>query len=894
MSFIDVVQAPLHRPSFERHKSIKDMRHAMTRQPSIIDQMLTSTLSKSSLQGSRHKLNDSMRHSVRKLMVHHINKAIAPSGSTRSIGSTISSALKSVNGSSQCQSRASIQEEEPISSVPSVPKLSAAQEEHIEDIRQAVIRLVADGNVHVELDGKDHVGYNHQGNLVFYTDENLHQRLALRVNPLLCRLTHFFWLMIFPTDARKGEMSFDHYQALMLRIHKVLLELFDVDESKILIREDWVRDTNATHHLTYELFHLSLFEIIDIWCDSLRPEDYCNLLFLLMHGIARIHDGSIELKRLEDVVYTDVIQQLEENPLSGIQIEAKLDEFIERREAKAAAAARALQEALQPTPIASIPENSTDDSSKVNLPQSMNFPFQDMAIQPPKPKQLDVYKVSQSLQAAPQPAITKVPPPARTVPPQPQITEKPAAKPTGFNLSQSNRVENAAAQPPPRNVNQAALHPKDMENILANASPIRNTNIISSSHRVSSLSPHARRSQFTNPHIKDSRAPSTTYATDTFNIRSLSAIPAIEEVRTPPEPQETKQPTDSRPVFSLAGAKSPMGHPIWKPQRPGNDANRFGAGQEPPKVSGGDAFAVKRLGGASQYSTGAADGRPLNYVGSMTPTSMEPLVSSGFGVLGGKTLHRTPKETSRGLVTGIVLAKADGRTGGIQADTIALPFNKASEMRPSMSSNDASWNGVSSKKRRYIAKRAGVYASEMVQSLANLSFGMGKQPSSSSTTLGTSKAASTTPQPTPPVVPSSGNIDGANGTSRFAQMYRSGQRLTPYASRSEGRHPLSDDKLAIQSSGATSGSATTSTPQRVDPLAINIAKPNEAVDRNLSNLQLNAQSIGRKPIERGNHQRQAPSPIRQPVLGMTHPAPFQGGTLQGIDCIVAKSLTKKP
>ncbi|CAK4134619.1 unnamed protein product [Aphanomyces euteiches] len=343
MSFIDVVQAPLHRPSFERHKSIKDMRHAMTRQPSIIDQMLTSTLSKSSLQGSRHKLNDSMRHSVRKLMVHHINKAIAPSGSTRSIGSTISSALKSVNGSSQCQSRASIQEEEPISSVPSVPKLSAAQEEHIEDIRQAVIRLVADGNVHVELDGKDHVGYNHQGNLVFYTDENLHQRLALRVNPLLCRLTHFFWLMIFPTDAREGEMSFDHYQALMLRIHKVLLELFDVDESKILIREDWVRDTNATHHLTYELFHLSLFEIIDIWCDSLRPEDYCNLLFLLMHGIARIHDGSIELKRLEDVVYTDVIQQLEENPLSGIQIEAKLDEFIERRETKAAAAAKALQ-----------------------------------------------------------------------------------------------------------------------------------------------------------------------------------------------------------------------------------------------------------------------------------------------------------------------------------------------------------------------------------------------------------------------------------------------------------------------------------------------------------------------------------------------------------------------
>ncbi|CAK4135110.1 unnamed protein product [Aphanomyces euteiches] len=286
MSFIDVVQAPLHRPSFERHKSIKDMRHAMTRQPSIIDQMLTSTLSKSSLQGSRHKLNDSMRHSVRKLMVHHINKAIAPSGSTRSIGSTISSALKSVNGSSQCQSRASIQEEEPISSVPSVPKLSAAQEEHIEDIRQAVIRLVADG---------------------------------------------------------EGEMSFDHYQALMLRIHKVLLELFDVDESKILIREDWVRDTNATHHLTYELFHLSLFEIIDIWCDSLRPEDYCNLLFLLMHGIARIHDGSIELKRLEDVVYTDVIQQLEENPLSGIQIEAKLDEFIERRETKAAAAAKALQ-----------------------------------------------------------------------------------------------------------------------------------------------------------------------------------------------------------------------------------------------------------------------------------------------------------------------------------------------------------------------------------------------------------------------------------------------------------------------------------------------------------------------------------------------------------------------
>ncbi|EQC41418.1 hypothetical protein SDRG_01387 [Saprolegnia diclina VS20] len=185
------------------------------------------------------------------------------------------------------------------------PKLIDAAD-HVDEIRQAVIRLVAEGEVVTALDPGASVSYDHQGDLKFYTDDNLQKRLELRYHPLLCRMTRVFWLTMVKPDADK--MEFDDYQRLFLRIHKVLIELFDLGESRIMIADDWKRDIDTHTNLEYEMFHLSLFELIDIWCDSLDADDYCNLLYLILNGITHRQSGSFRLRRLEEVAYIDVAE----------------------------------------------------------------------------------------------------------------------------------------------------------------------------------------------------------------------------------------------------------------------------------------------------------------------------------------------------------------------------------------------------------------------------------------------------------------------------------------------------------------------------------------------------------------------------------------------------------
>ncbi|OQR92928.1 hypothetical protein ACHHYP_03098 [Achlya hypogyna] len=218
------------------------------------------------------------------------------------------------------------------------PKLIDAAD-HVDEIRQAVIRLVAEGEVVTALDPDSNVAYDHQGDLKFYTDDNLQKRLELRYHPLLCRMTRVFWLTMAKPDAQK--MEFDDYQRLFLRIHKVLIELFDMTESKIMIADDWKRDVANHSDLEYEMFHLSLFELIDIWCDSLDADDYVNLLYLILNGITHHQSGSFRLRRLEDVAYIDVSE--EANNLSSPLITNFLDS-VEKAQNKKLKALREAEE----------------------------------------------------------------------------------------------------------------------------------------------------------------------------------------------------------------------------------------------------------------------------------------------------------------------------------------------------------------------------------------------------------------------------------------------------------------------------------------------------------------------------------------------------------------------
>ncbi|KDO17543.1 hypothetical protein SPRG_17049, partial [Saprolegnia parasitica CBS 223.65] len=180
--------------------------------------------------------------------------------------------------------------------VPTVPRLLG----HTNTLRRVIEHLVRDGKL-----GDAAEPYDRQGNEAYYTSENVARRLGIRYDPTLLRLTRQFWAAVVPPT--KDTMDIESYQRLYLRIHKYLIERFDIRDSKAKIQDDWLRDTNNDSSLLdYELFHLSLFELIDVWCDSLDANDYVRLLYAILDGVSHVEHGRIHLRKLRHVRFRDV------------------------------------------------------------------------------------------------------------------------------------------------------------------------------------------------------------------------------------------------------------------------------------------------------------------------------------------------------------------------------------------------------------------------------------------------------------------------------------------------------------------------------------------------------------------------------------------------------------
>ncbi|KAF0683782.1 Aste57867_24166 [Aphanomyces stellatus] len=950
---------PSKKSSFERHKSIKDVRVAMTRQPSIIDAMLSSTLSKSSLHDSKGRLTDTMRQSVRTTMAAQLIKTL----SRKSVGSTISSAAKTVHAAHSIAKKYSI-EEEPSSLAAALPKL-AVHEEHVEELRQAVIRLVADGEVKVEKSPGEHVSYDRQGDLKYYTDENLKQRLSMRVHPLLSRISRLFWRMIVCESGPDAEhddglsMEFDGYQNLMVRIHKVLIELFDLDESKLLIKEDWVRDTNASHVLPYELFHLSLFELIDIWCDSLDPDDYCNLLFLIFNGIARMQGSEFVLMRLQDVQYTDVVEELHMRPLTACQIELRLDEIDQALAAQAAAeaaakAAKAARDAAPPPdpPIEASSEalpppdttNGSDNAEEFALNIPSGLMGNDRTVADIRPTKLHKVKM---VTHAPSAEPTYRPDAVASV--KPDLSHRPDGDLNSFHAPPKHKTSTLAqapappphdavdtAKPPPveppsprhasnsgRPLNQV-VPATDMDNVLAHANASAHMSLTPHHnpqfdgqirHASLARAPPPRKSNARNPNLKEPNksfykqypTPRTS-SVDGFSIISygMAAQPGNDLTSIEPTPVPTPEPVaplasvvgagasnDGRTSFSLAGAKSPRGHPLWKPKRPMNNDtnNRFGLGVSPGNVSGGDIFAVKGLGGRGdgQVLTG---GHPFNYAAaSPTPTmDMGPLSGFGIGIQFGKPHYKPPKDVPNRPITGIVMAKRDSFNGigvsGMGGHATAVPSLsqqfKQGELRPAAQfNNDRNMGG---RNGRRLSKKAGAYASEMVQDLAALSFGTSRQAPTRGANGGRPPLAG------PPMSPTVRDVGEMRlgSPSAYAKIYRGGQRMVSHlTSQHVDRDSNFDGQLVAQRMAADPPESPRR-PQTYGNRSNSPRKP-AAMDRNMASLKLNAQAIGSTNTDPASRPRGpvGGTVVRKPLASK---APTQE-LGQGID-VLARALQR--
>ncbi|DAZ95111.1 TPA: hypothetical protein N0F65_009742, partial [Lagenidium giganteum] len=150
------------------------------------------------------------------------------------------------------------------------------------------------------------VEYRKQGNLDLYSEDNLKKRVAMQENTYMIALTQRLWQTAIKGGSQK--LCYPEYEAFMLRLHRLILPEFDYNGSKRLIQDDWTRDTDGRDHLDYRFFHFSMFELVDLWTDTVDSEDYISLLYCIMHSLMYEFNDKYQLRSLEDIAPVDVLK----------------------------------------------------------------------------------------------------------------------------------------------------------------------------------------------------------------------------------------------------------------------------------------------------------------------------------------------------------------------------------------------------------------------------------------------------------------------------------------------------------------------------------------------------------------------------------------------------------
>jgi hypothetical protein len=150
-------------------------------------------------------------------------------------------------------------------------------------VRERAEQVVAHGLVIVTNDDENHsedIPLWQQGDLDLYTPDVLIKRHALRVDPGIVAETTKAWDISEVASCRdvKGHLLQRGFVQLLACFHAILMGTDDIQSSEKAAAEEWTKDTGGMDYMTYKQFHRSLFEVADLWCETIELQEYVDFL----------------------------------------------------------------------------------------------------------------------------------------------------------------------------------------------------------------------------------------------------------------------------------------------------------------------------------------------------------------------------------------------------------------------------------------------------------------------------------------------------------------------------------------------------------------------------------------------------------------------------------------
>lgn len=129
-------------------------------------------------------------------------------------------------------------------------------------------------------------------------------RAALRVHPLMAEVLEVWWETAIrsscseegaghPADLDHARLGEAGYIEMVRKICKAMICEYDEAEATAIAQEDWLADAKGGDSIGREELFDALFELTDLWTNSVEAEDYVTFLWGVFGCITK---GGTELR----------------------------------------------------------------------------------------------------------------------------------------------------------------------------------------------------------------------------------------------------------------------------------------------------------------------------------------------------------------------------------------------------------------------------------------------------------------------------------------------------------------------------------------------------------------------------------------------------------------------
>jgi len=167
--------------------------------------------------------------------------------------------------------------------------------------KHAVLRILDQDSKKSQSSVDDQARVFVEGNAMFYSVENIKKRRALKRHPdVIARITHL-WELIHSDENFPSPTSITKQQfvSLMIRLNFLMLppplDLQNIMES---VEEDWAKDSKGSENMSMEAFFESIFELVDVWTNSISLEEYLSLLDRIIDGVSYLDEHGLSERRV--------------------------------------------------------------------------------------------------------------------------------------------------------------------------------------------------------------------------------------------------------------------------------------------------------------------------------------------------------------------------------------------------------------------------------------------------------------------------------------------------------------------------------------------------------------------------------------------------------------------